>query len=410
MSPPPDGGYSGQNTAEGTEALLNLGSGTGNTGLGFRALYSNTTGGGNTANGVNALYSNTTNGGNTANGYQALFSNTTGGANTAVGFGALQANGAANANTAVGYQALYINSSGTNDNGVGLKALFSNTTGSFNNAVGNSALLNNTTGTYNTAVGQEALKSNTAGRSNTAIGDHAGFKLTTGSGNVCIGADVEGVAGESNTTRIRNIYKTVQPVVGQNPDYVTVSGGGRLGRANVSSRRYKHDIRFMEKASEGLFKLKPVSFRYREEFDPTQTVAFGLIAEDVAEVYPDLVGRTPEGRPESVRYEQINAMLLNEFLKQHRKVEEQACEMQEEKSTIDDLKGTVATQQTRIAELTATAALQRSDFQAAAAQQQKEIRALRASLKEQVSQIQRVSAQLQVNSPRQESQLVLKNQ
>jgi Chaperone of endosialidase len=130
-----------------------------------------------------------------------------------------------------------------------------------------------------------------------------------------------GVAGEFDTTRIRNVYTTVQPVVGINPDNVTVNSAGRLGQANVSSRRYKHDIKPMDKTSEALFKLKPVSFRYNKQYDATQTLAFGLIAEEVAEVYPDLVGRNPEGQPESVRYEQINAMLLNEFLKEHRKVE-----------------------------------------------------------------------------------------
>ena len=174
-------------------------------------------------------------------------------------------------------------------------------------------------------------------------------------------------ANVSNTTYIGNIYTTVQPVVGINPDFVTINSAGRLGRANLSSRRYKHDIKPMDTASEALFKLKPVSFRYNQEFDATQTVAFGLIAEDVAQVYPDLVGRNPEGQPESVRYEQINAMLLNEFLKEHREVEEQ---------------------QASIAELKSTVALQ-----------QKGMEVLTAQLKEQASQIQKVSAQLEVNKP-----------
>ena len=172
----------------------------------------------------------------------------------------------------------------------------------------------------NTAIGVNALY-NTTGSSNTAIGVAAG-DLLTGNGNVCIGRGVHGVAGENNTTRIRNISDTVQPVVGIDPDYVTVDSNGRLGRANVSSRRYKHDIKPMDKASEALYALKPVSFRYNRQYDATQTLAFGLIAEEVAEVYPDLVGRNAEGQPESVRYEQINAMLLNEFLKEHRKVQE----------------------------------------------------------------------------------------
>jgi hypothetical protein len=126
-----------------------------------------------------------------------------------------------------------------------------------------------------------------------------------------------------NTTWIRNIHNTVQPVVGTDPDNVTVNSAGRLGRGDVSSQRYKHDIKPMDNASEAILALKPVTFRYNKEYDATQTLAYGLIAEDVAQVYPDLVGRNREGQPESVRYEQINAMLLNEFLKAHRKMEEQ---------------------------------------------------------------------------------------
>jgi hypothetical protein len=126
----------------------------------------------------------------------------------------------------------------------------------------------------------------------------------------------------NNSCFIGQIYSNVQPIVGTDPDSVTISSAGRLGRGNVSSRRYKHDIKPMDTASEALYALKPVSFCYNKEYDATQTLAFGLIAEEVAEVYPDLVGRNPKGEPESVRYEQINAMLLNEFLKEHRKVEQ----------------------------------------------------------------------------------------
>ena len=126
------------------------------------------------------------------------------------------------------------------------------------------------------------------------------------------------------------IYSNVQPIVGTDPDSVTITSSGRLGRGNVSSRRYKHEIKPMDKASEVLYALKPVSFRYNKEYDATQTLAFGLIAEEVVDVYPDLVGRNREGQPESVRYEQINAMLLNEFLKEHRRGEEQDCKIQEQ--------------------------------------------------------------------------------
>ena len=132
-----------------------------------------------------------------------------------------------------------------------------------------------------------------------------------------------------------------QPQVGTDPDVVTINSNGRLGRANVSSRRYKHDIQPMHDASEAIYALKPVSFRYHKEYDQTQTIAFGLIAEEVAEVNPDLVGRNPKGQPESVRYEQINAMLLNEFLKEHRRGEQQDCKIQEQETTIAELRSEI---------------------------------------------------------------------
>ena len=156
-----------------------------------------------------------------------------------------------------------------------------------------------------------------------------------------------------NSCFIGNIYSNVQPIVGTDPDSVTINSNGRLGRGNVSSRRYKHDIKPMEKASEALYALKPASFRYNKEYDATQTLAFGLIAEEVAEVYPDLVGRNPKGEPESVRYEQINAMLLNEFLKEHRKNEEQKATIARLKSADAKQEATIAKQQKQIEALTA---------------------------------------------------------
>jgi len=168
----------------------------------------------------------------------------------------------------------------------------------------------------------------------------------------------------SDSCYIGNIYSNVQPIVGTDPDSVTITSAGRLGRGNVSSRRYKHDIKPMEQASEVLYALKPVSFRYNNEYDATQTLAFGLIAEEVAEVYPDLVGRNPKGEPESVRYEQINAMLLNEFLKEHRKVEK----------------------------LEATVAEQQKSFQSKLAEQEKQLQAL-------ASGLQRVNAQVEMGKP-----------
>jgi Chaperone of endosialidase len=220
-------------------------------------------------------------------------------------------------------------------------------------------------GDFNTAVGIAALSLNTTGSNNVAWGRLAGTGVTTASDVICIGALVSG-ANISNSCYIGNIYSNIQPIVGTDPDSVIINSSGRLGRGNVSSRRYKHDIQSMHSASEVLYALRPVSFRYLKEYDASQTIAFGLIAEEVAEVNPDLVGRNPEGQPESVRYEQINAMLLNEFLKEHRKGEEQHGKIQEQEKTIAQLKA--------------------------------ELGALAATVNEQASQLQKVSAQLQISN------------
>jgi hypothetical protein len=188
-----------------------------------------------------------------------------------------------------------------------------NTDGGGNTAIGLQALVSNTTGSGNVAIGNNAL-SNSTGDNNTALGFNAGSAVTTANNLICIGAFGANV---TNSCFIGNIYSNVQAIVGTDPDSVTINSNGRLGRGNVSSRRYKHDIEPMDTASEALYALKPVSFRYNKEYDATQTLAFGLIAEEVAEVYPDLVGRNPKGEPESVHYDQVNAMLLNEFLKEH---------------------------------------------------------------------------------------------
>jgi trimeric autotransporter adhesin len=205
---------------------------------------------------------------------------------------------------------------------VGDEALFNNTEGSGNTGVGISALGNNTSGIANTAVGNQALINCNTGSGNMGLGATSGFNVTTASNVICIGS----IGGENidNSCYIANIYSNIQSVIGTDPDYVTISSNGRLGRSNLngSSRRFKHDIHPIDKTSEVIFSLKPVGFRYNKEFDATQRPSFGLIAEDVAEVAPDLVGRNKNGEPESVRYEQINAMLLNEFLKEHAKVKQ----------------------------------------------------------------------------------------
>jgi hypothetical protein len=349
LSSDTNGGF---NTATGVFSLFSNTSGFFNSATGAYSLAHNTDGGCNTANGYSALYFNTEGYSNTANGYAALYRNMTGGSNTANGLQALFNNTTGFSNTASGNNALASNTMGSDNTATGSTALYNNTTGSFNTAAGEQALYNNMTGAQNTATGLQALSGNITGHNNTANGYRAGINVT-GSGNVCIGAGVFGDAGVNDTTWVRNVYTTVQPVVGTDPDTVTVDSSGRLGRGNISSRRYKHDIELMGKASEELFKLKPVRFRYREEFDSTQTLAFGLIAEEVAEVYPDLVGRNAEGQPESVRYEQINAMLLNEFLKEHRKVEAQQAMITQLKKEMEILAARLTEQDSKIQKVSA---------------------------------------------------------
>jgi hypothetical protein len=314
--PPPDGGYPNFTTAEGTNALKNLTTGAANTGVGWFSLFGDTTASFNTGVGAGTLLFN--NGDqNTAVGVATLLSNTTGSFNTATGVSALSGNTTGVSNNAFGWGALLSNSTGANNTAIGLRALQSNTEGVRNVAVGEAALSSNTTGFGNTAIGYNALFNNTDfnGSNNTALGYNAGYNLTTGIGNICIGAGVNGVAGESNTTRIGNIYSSVAA-----ERAVYVNSDNKIGTM-ASSRRYKDEIKPMEKASEVLFALRPVSFRYKKEFDAGRAPMFGLIAEEVEQVDPDLVSRNKKGEVETVRYEQINAMLLNEFLKEHKKVE-----------------------------------------------------------------------------------------
>ena len=305
--PAPDGGYPGSNTAEGTNALLSLTTGTNNTAIGFGALGSNTTGDFNSAEGSGALLFNTTGSQNTATGVNALVHNTTGSSNTADGVNTMFRNTIGFQNVATGVQALFNNTTGFHNTAAGFQALFANTTGNHNTADGDNALVHNTTGILNTAVGGHALDQNVTGSSNVALGFQAGLNIT-GSGNVCIGENILGLAGESNVTRIRNIGSTAQ----SNGVFVTVGAGGKLG-FQVSSRRYKEDIKPMDKASEAILALKPVTYHYKKELDPDGIPQFGLVAEQVEKARPDLVARDKEGRPYSVPYEAVNAMLLNEF-------------------------------------------------------------------------------------------------
>jgi hypothetical protein len=326
VSPTPDGGYLGANTAEGGPgALFSLTTGTDNTAVGSQALFGLTTGIQNTAVGAQALFNNTANR-NTAEGFRALISNTTGNSNTA--------------------------------NGV--NALLRNVTGDFNTAIGFSALQDNN-GSVNTAFGVNALQHNTTGDRNLALGVNAGLFLTTGSDNIDIAN--AGVSAEAATIRIGNSTKQFRTfiagisgtaVVG---DAVVVDGNGQLGTV-ASAARFKKEIRPMGKTSEAILALRPVTFEYKS--DSKGTPQFGLIAEEVAKVNPHLVVRDGNGEIYSVRYEAVNAMLLNEFLKEHRKNEEQ-------EKTIAELKSGMTV--------------------------------LAATVKEQAAQIQKVSAQLEVHKP-----------
>jgi len=338
VSPSPDGGYLGGNTAEGQDALLSLTSGLYNTAAGLYSLRALTGGSFNTAIGAGALLLNTANE-NTAIGAGALLNNTTGAPNTAIGESALFFNTTGNANTATGANALVNNVNGDSNTANGNGALASNTTGNFNAAFGASALLNNTIGGRNTAIGRSALSLNTTGNFNIALGQGAGSRLTTGDSNIDIGAF--GFPGESATIRIgEGQTKTFidgirgATVVGGTP--VVIDGSGQLGTI-VSSKRFKKEIQPMEKASEAILALKPVTFLYKS--DATNTPQFGLIAEEVAEVNPDLVVRDENGDIYTVRYDAVNAMLLNEFLKAHRKAQEQEATITELKK---DFRATVA--------------------------------------------------------------------
>jgi trimeric autotransporter adhesin len=337
--PAPDGGYPGANTAEGTDALFHLTTGSDNTAIGFNALFSNRSGHDNTATGFYALINNTTGYGNTAIGVVALDSNTTGYDNTAIGVQALNNNVVGVNNTATGFAALGNNTTGGNNTANGFWALRFNETGFQNTATGLEALQSNTTGFRNTADGSFALY-NSTGSNNVGLGFNAGLNLTTGGGNVCIGSNVLGVAGESNTTRIRNVYTSVA-----SGRAVYVNSDNKIGTL-VSSRRFKDHIKPMDKASESILALKPVTFRYKKEIEPNGSIMFGLIAEQVEKVDPDLVTCNDRGEAETVRYEAINAMLLNEFLKEHRKVEQQESKMEQQEAKI-------ARQQQQIEALTA---------------------------------------------------------
>jgi hypothetical protein len=288
-----------------------------NTAIGASALANNTEGSSNTASGSSALANNTEGISNTATGSSALAKNTTGIFNTASGAAALLFNTTGSFNTASGEAALFENTSGSNNTASGRAALVNNTTGNSNTASGVNALVDNTTGSDNTASGRAALVNNTTGSNNIGLGFRAGFNLTTGNNNIEVGN--EGVAGESGTIRIGTQGTQIKTFVGGifgsmvTGDAVVVSNEGQLGIV-MSSARYKRDIRDMGSSSDALMKLRPVTFRYRN--DPSQQSQYGLVAEEVARVYPNLVSHDADGEVVSVHYHELVPMLLNEVQKQ----------------------------------------------------------------------------------------------
>jgi uncharacterized coiled-coil protein SlyX len=391
--------------------------GGGNTGLGENALDSvNPARGGinNTAVGFNALTAETTGQYNVAVATAALRSNTTGDFSMAIGTEALRDNNGT-FNLAIGFRVLFLNTTGVHLTGIGAAAMRNNTTASFNTAIGADALRENTTtesnvavgdaeltafngantalgsialsaltsGQENVGVGRRALEFPTSGSNNTIMGWRAGDGLTTGDDNTFLGSEagsnetsVSNVCIQSRgdatafTTSNRTYIGNIRGVTVGNLDgiNVIVDSDGQLGTSN-SSRRFKKDIKPMDQTSEAILALKPVTFHYKnaDTKKAGDTPQFGLIAEDVAEVNPDLVVRDADGQPLTVRYDAVNTMLLNEFLNEHKKVEEQQASMA-------DLKSTVALQQ-------------------------KEMQGLTAQLKEQAAQIQKVSAQLEASRP-----------
>jgi hypothetical protein len=396
VTPAPDGDYPGQNTAEGESALNSLTTGDKNTAIGFKALFSNAAGNFNTAIGAGALRDNSKASRNTAVGAFAIANNTTGELNTAIGNVALESNTSGGVNTALGVAALNRNTTGDGNTAIGNSALNSNLGGNLNTALGVAALGHNTTGSNNIAIGHDALNDLEDGNDNTAIGENTLSDMGGGEGNTAVGdGALVNSLGNFNTALGQDAGKAVALVsnvicigspganvgnscfIGQIRGVMTarndalpvvIDSAGQLGTMS-SSKRFKKDIKPMESTSNSILDLEPVTFHYKS--DKSNTPQFGLIAEEVAKVNPNLVVRDKDGQIYTVRYDAVNAMLLNEFLKEHKQVEEQ---------------------QATITQLNLTVAQQKKDFQGTVAK-------LNARLDDQTSQIQKVSAQLEASKP-----------
>lgn len=410
------------NTAVGYRALNANTVGESNTALGFESLLSNTTGAGNTAVGESALSFNVTGTENTGAGAYALSSNTTGVQNTAHGWGALASNGTGTANTAVGFLSLSLSTNGENNTGVGWGALASNENGSYNTAVGTNAMFFNTSGDSNTGIGWGALQANTSGSDNLASGQKSMFRNTlgaknvamgsnalhantTGSRNIALGADAgsrlttgsynidighTGVAKETKTIRIgkqgtqlKTYLAGVRGVTVSGGAAVMVSKTGQLG-VQTSSRRYKQDIQPMGEISAALLRLKPVTFHYKvADEQGEKPLQFGLIAEDVAQVLPQLVVYDDHNQPETVAYQALSSLLLNEFQIEHQRRLMSEAQSQQELAALKV--------RTTAAEARATAAIDGLVLaRAQALRDRQELAALRAQMKQMTQTVQRL--------------------
>jgi len=295
-----------------------------NSGFGAGSLSSNTTGGNNSAFGVSSLMANTTGSSNSAFGIGSLISNTTGGQNSAFGQESLKSNGIGSANAAFGNFSLSLNTNGQFNAAFGWGSLRNNTIGRFNAAFGGQSLILNTEGANNVAFGMLSLSNNTTGSNNIAIGRSAGESLTTGNDNIDIGN--AGVAAESGTIRVgtagthtKTFISGIRGVTVTGGIGVVIDANGQLGTTS-SSARYKHDIQDMGDLSARLMQLRPVTFRYNAQ-GADAPLRFGLVAEEVNEVLPELVARNKDGEIETVMYHELPAMLLNEIQKQRRAID-----------------------------------------------------------------------------------------
>ena len=336
----------GLNSGVGHGALSSNAGGSANSAFGESALFSNTSGIDNAAVGQAALHDNTIGGNNSALGRLALTHNTSGWGNSAVGFTAMESNTTGTDNAAVGQAALWSNTTGDYNAALGVVALASNTTGIANSAMGFDALYWNDTGNNNTGAGAYALAQNTTGSYNVAVGYGAGYNHTSGDNNVYIATS--GPATESGAIRIGNgsvhsstFIAGISGATSASGVPVYVDNAGRLG-TTTSSARFKEEIAAMADESDVLMSLRPVSFYYRPELDETHTRQYGLVAEEVAKVAPQLVAYDDSGAPRTVRYHFVDAMLLNEVQKQRRLLDEQSLANQQQKATIDELTARLA--------------------------------------------------------------------